>query len=551
MMLLAALTLASSFSVSAQQVSEGQRLAMYSKPSVVRILDGYTGTVFWPKTGKLYQVAYVGSGSGSIINPNGYIATNAHVTDLTHQGEDKGKEYLFREFVKLLARDYNANANEIFNNASLLQDIGRQSDLRSFNHIHHVITPDGSAFPFEIKAFGAPTGEGKDVCIIKIEIKNAPVLKLGDSDKVQLQDHITVLGYPAAADTAVLDQKSALEASITDGKVSAKKNSADGAPILQVSAPSTHGNSGGPVLNDKGELIGMLTFRGDTVNGQEVQGFNFVVPSSTVMEYVKQAGTTNEEGLVDKRYREGLELYWDNSYTAAIKKFEEVGRLFPQHSETQRLMRDSQQAISEGKEKSNLGMIIGVVVGALALAGGAGAFLVLRKKKMQSAAGSLPHHPYQANQPYQPQQAYQPQQYQPQHPHSSQPGVSPGGTQVLSTPGRADSMGGAAAAAKPAFGAIRWTTGPLSGQRFDIRQEGMWIGRDPNQAQVKVDDTRVSSRHMWIGPREGRIIVIDQGSTNGTFLNALGTERVREVALNPGDTIILSQADAARFVYER
>src|ERR1044072_6751933 len=221
-MLLAALSLASIFSVSAQQVSEGQRLAMYSKPSVVRILDGYTGTVFWPKTGKLYQVMYVGSGSGSVINPNGYIATNAHVTDLTHQGDDKGKEYLFREFVKQLAQDYRANANEIFSNPSLLQSINQQSGLRSLNHIHPVITPDGSTFPFEIKAFGAPVGEGKDVSIIKIEIKNAPILKLGESHKVQLQDHITVLGYPAAADTAVLDQTSALAASITGGKVSCR-----------------------------------------------------------------------------------------------------------------------------------------------------------------------------------------------------------------------------------------------------------------------------------------------------------------------------------------
>ena len=48
-MLLAAATLASNFRVSAQQVSEGQRLAMYTKPSVVRIVDGYTGSVFWPK----------------------------------------------------------------------------------------------------------------------------------------------------------------------------------------------------------------------------------------------------------------------------------------------------------------------------------------------------------------------------------------------------------------------------------------------------------------------------------------------------------------------
>src|ERR1044071_69023 len=99
-MLLAGLTLASNFRVSAQQGSEGQRLVMFMKPFVVRILDGYIGSAFWPGNSKLYQISYVGSGSGSFIDPNGYIATNAHVTDLTHQGEDKGKQLLFYEFVK-------------------------------------------------------------------------------------------------------------------------------------------------------------------------------------------------------------------------------------------------------------------------------------------------------------------------------------------------------------------------------------------------------------------------------------------------------------------
>src|SRR4029079_4883569 len=181
--------------------------------------------------------------------------------------------------------------------------------------------------------------------------------------KVQLQDHITVVGYPAAADTAVLDQKSALEASITDGKVSARKNAQDGAPVLQVSAPATHGNSGGPVLNDKGEVIGMLTFRGDTVNGQEVSGFAFVVPTSTANEFIKKAGATNQQGLTDQRYREGLDLYLDGYYSKAIPKFEEVKRLFPQHSEVERLLTDSQQKIAEGKDRTNF--LPWIVVGAI------------------------------------------------------------------------------------------------------------------------------------------------------------------------------------------
>ena len=137
----------------------------------------------------------------------------------------------------------------------------------------------------------------KTLPIIKIEVKNAPILKLADSDKVQLQDHVTVIGYPGAADTfnsGLLSSKSALEATINDGKISAKKQATSGAPILQTSTAATHGNSGGPVINDANEVIGLLTFRGDTVNGQEVSGFSFIVPSNTVMEYVKSAGATND-----------------------------------------------------------------------------------------------------------------------------------------------------------------------------------------------------------------------------------------------------------------
>jgi len=302
-----ALSSASVLSAHAQGVSEGQRLAMRAKPSVVRIVDGWSAEFVWPPTGKVYSFSVWSKGSGAFINPNGYIVTNAHVTESTHAGEAKGKEMMFRYFVRYLARDYRKDPDAVLNDGSMVYAISQKAVLRSLTPIHVVITPDGSAFPFEIKAFGAPVGQGKDVAIIKIEVKNAPVLKFGDSEKVQLQDHISVFGYPAAADTeeaGALSKESFLEASITDGRISARKASADGAPVLQVSAPATHGNSGGSVLNDKGEVIGLLTFRGDRVGGQEVSGFSFIVPTSTVTEFVRQAGTTNEEGLVDRRYRE-------------------------------------------------------------------------------------------------------------------------------------------------------------------------------------------------------------------------------------------------------
>ena len=303
---------------------------------------------------------------------------------------------LFEQYLMMLGRDYNEDPRRW--SRETIIGIGQNTQMRSITPIRVVVLPDGSSFPFEIKSYGAPVGQGKDVAVIKVEVKNAPILKLGDSDKVQLQDHISVFGYPGAADTSqcgALSRKSALEASITDGRVSAKKSAADNSPILQISAPATHGNSGGPVISDKGEVIGMLTFRGDTVGGQEVSGFAFVVPTSTVMEFVRQAGTSNEEGIVDSRYREGLDYYWEGYYSKAITKFEEVKRLFPQHSETDLLIRDSQQSISEGKERSALfsgalGFI--VIGGGLLLLVGVGVvvLLVLRGRKPKQPAQAAP-----------------------------------------------------------------------------------------------------------------------------------------------------------------
>ena len=391
---------------SAAAVTDGERLAMFSKPSVVRIIDGVAGQFYYQppnwKSGKSYNVSYVGLGSGFFINSSGYIVTNAHVVSTFHEinskGQDVGQEILFYQLLQQVAQDYNMDPKNLTReNVTFVRNYARLTGMKIF---HHVIIPDGSTYEFEEKQYGAPTGQGKDVAVVKIEVKNAPVLIVGDSEKMNLQDHVIVIGYPGAADTfnsGILDSKSVLEASITDGKVSARKKSASGAPILQISAPATHGNSGGPVMTDKMEVIGLLTFGGDRVNGQEISGFDFVVPSSTVMEFIKAAGVANEQGHADKAYREGLELYWDERYSSAIPKFEEVKRLFPEHSEVNRLIQGSQQAIAEGKDKSSFPSwtIIAIVVIVLflilaILVIAVVAFLIVRKRKKGKAAKGGP-----------------------------------------------------------------------------------------------------------------------------------------------------------------
>jgi S1-C subfamily serine protease len=553
-------------------VSEGERLAMYSKPAVVRIIDGAQGQILFQPPGyqgQVYNVSAIALGSGFFISSNGYIATNAHVVSMTKDGEEKAKQMLFYQLVQQIAQQYGKDPRSLNT-----QFIDQHSQLQSFNLFHHVIIPDGSAYPFEIKQYGAPTGEGndqgKDVAIVKIEVKNAPILKLADSDKVQLQDHVTVIGYPGAADTfnsGLLSSRSSLEATINDGKISAKKTATSGAPILQTSTAATHGNSGGPVLNDANEVVGLLTFRGDTVNGQEVSGFSFIVPSNTVMEYVKSAGASNEEGSTDKAWREGLDLYWNQYYSAAIPKFEEVKRLFPQHSEVDRLVQSSQQAKAEGKERSSFPLwIVGVILGVLfilllVIIIIAVIVLMMRRKKKSSApggagAGKGHHAPSPASTPS-PAVAHSAHPAPPPAPSRPAPPPPPplapmpmGGDQGMTVDlSRTVAITADMDGFGKSYGSIQFVSGPLSGQKFQIKADGDYIGRDGGSSQIVIGDPRISKRHVWIGVKNGRVVIEDQNSRNGTFVNDPKSARVTEAPLNIGDTVILGESDVARFEF--
>lgn len=99
------------------------------------------------------------------------------------------------------------------------------------------------------------------------------------------------------------------------------------------------------------------------------------------------------------------------------------------------------------------------------------------------------------------------------------------------------------------YGMLLCTAGPLEGQRFIVEENGVYIGRDATLAQIVVADSRVSKRHVRIMPRDGKVHAIDQGSTNGTFLGSAGGQRITEVQLKRGDTIVLAD-NAAAFLYQ-
>jgi serine protease Do len=335
-------------------IAQAQKLAEYTKPAVVRILD--YAVVEWqfnnpndPEVMAImeqlnYQSVLGGSGSGGIISSDGYIVTNAHVVETTQMKDEDIANAAFEQLVGIMADYFKVDYDTAY------EYMLNYTQYTGIKKVLKVILPGGDVLDGEVKSYGAPINEGKDVAVLKIEGKNLPTLPLGNSDNIQNQDNIWVIGYPAAADSDLLSPDSSLVSSMNAGQISAtSKKTEQGSPVIQINAAATHGNSGGPVINEKGEIIGLLTFRGDTVNGQEVQGFNFAVPVNTVKEFVNQAGVRNTKSETDKLYQEGLELYWGGYYKHALEKFEAVQRIYPNHSEIKQYIANSEKKMDSSK----------------------------------------------------------------------------------------------------------------------------------------------------------------------------------------------------------
>ncbi len=92
-------------------------------------------------------------------------------------------------------------------------------------------------------------------------------------------------------------------------------------------------------------------------------------------------------------------------------------------------------------------------------------------------------------------------------------------------------------------------SGSYKGKKYTIIPSGITVGRS-RTCDIVLADSRVSSHHAWVGMENGKTVLRDLESTNGTFLNAHTNESVSEAELVAGDTIIFGshQGDQFRFV---
>ena len=218
-----------------QLSSSVEELVKRVSPSVVQVL----ATGFGPmQEGDSSEAALVigrlrSIGSGVIVDPEGYILTNAHVL--------KGAE---RVQVVLPSPLVGASPN-----LSTLSARGRTMDARIVGQSRET-----------------------DLAVLKIEAKGLPALPIGKYSNLRQGEMVFAFGSPGG-----------LQNSVTMGVVSAVARQPDpDSPMvyIQTDAPINPGNSGGPLVDVDGELVGINTFILTQSGGNE--GLGFAIPSGIV-----------------------------------------------------------------------------------------------------------------------------------------------------------------------------------------------------------------------------------------------------------------------------
>lgn len=156
---------------------------------------------------------------------------------------------------------------------------------------YSVVTNDGKSYEAKVLA----KDPVNDIAIIKIDIKDAPFLEFADSSKLELGQHVVAIGnslgqYQNTVTTGVV---SGIGRSITAGGSILGLEQLEG--VIQTDAAINSGNSGGPLLNLAGQVVGI-----NTAVDRQGQSIGFALPSNDVkkaLESYRQGGQITQPYL--------------------------------------------------------------------------------------------------------------------------------------------------------------------------------------------------------------------------------------------------------------
>ena len=313
------------------------------------------------------------SGTGFIIHPDGWIATNGHVVKPVYDSDAEHvmsflraaadtacgpglaqlpkKERMMR--MRAILRDPENQASVTLTKKLLVdlpQKLAEGQPATPYPAAVKMYSPsiDPDRLP---KAGGKPEPPMLDAALIKIDATHLPTVRLAPSiEYVHLGEELFVIGYPGVVLWhTYLSETSRAEATVTYGQISSFKDDLNGRRILQTDAAISWGNSGGPAFSWNDEVIGVATFISTSLEGdQAIQGFNFLIPVDTIHALARQIGVTPQsDGDFMREWQAAVNAYFQGRFSMALHHVEAAAKILPDLSDVHQLREHLQRIMRE------------------------------------------------------------------------------------------------------------------------------------------------------------------------------------------------------------
>jgi S1-C subfamily serine protease len=328
-----------------------------ARPAVVRIMTTLGGrltvrfaptpqSATFPLNGGSYPLTL--SGSGAFVSASGDILTADHVVNPPH--DQSLNEFLYEAAA-------NAVANYINQHFSVNPPYTKNEVLFDLESGAFPSTPTYTSATSEVYLSTEYTGpqsvsklaavpstmhakvdrieqessfDKNDVAIVHVSNMNdMPSIQLGDSSGVQEQDNLTIIGFPGSGDVND-DPTDFLTSSVNKVFVSAMKTTNKGALVIQVGGNVEHGDSGGPALDEQGNVVGIVSFGLDIPNtfGQTT----FLQASNSAKTLVQGLHLDTTPGRFQKAWFQAFTDYASNTpghWHRALKELQQIASQYP------------------------------------------------------------------------------------------------------------------------------------------------------------------------------------------------------------------------------
>jgi serine protease Do len=509
------------------------RMAYGVKPAVVRVSAYATAKFHYPASAIAQAAAELGadprnvsgddlavdtgaggSGSGFVIHPNGFIVTSGHVVAPTRDpaalANDLRRNGAIAALVKHFPIDDLRSRHRGEGLESLIAIVANAGHVERVTVVNTVELSNGETLPYRIRSYSPELAQrGRDLALLTIDHINLPSLPLGDSDTVRVGDSIWSVGYPAVASSTDeviggwLSRDSDLEPTFNPGTITAIKRNVNNVPVLQSNVAIYRGNSGGPTIDRDGEVIGISTW-----GHSEAEQIKFLVPINVAKSMLAESKVpANVDGEFNRYYRAALDAAHDGSWSVARHDLDIASRIFTKSPDVIRFSSDVDRALRETPFWMLHPLATSILV--LAVAFALSMFVVAMRRERMPV-----------------------------------PAIPRAATLATVVPnGRTDEH---AVHDPRMLGKFTILNGSRAGEKLGLGGSGIRIGRERDICEIVLENPKVSRLHAEVVSIDGKVLLIDRNSSNGTFVN---DQKIDKRVLQDGDIIYFGGRNAVAVAF--